>query len=46
MYIQEKKIKGRMWYRVVAGPVDQNSITSWKSSAEKMGHRPMVISLR
>ena len=45
-YIQEKKIKGRMWYRVVAGPVDQNSITSWKSSAEKMGHRPLVISLR
>ena len=45
-YIQEKKIKGRMWYRVVAGPVDQNSISSWKSSAERMGHRPLVISLR
>ena len=45
-YIQEKKIKGRLWYRVIAGPVDQNSINSWKSSAEKMGHRPMVISLR
>ena len=45
-YIQEKKIKGRLWYRVVAGPVDQNSVTSWKSSAEKMGHRPLVISLR
>lgn len=45
-YIQEKKIKGRMWYRVVAGPVDQSSVTSWKSSAEKMGHRPLVISLR
>ena len=45
-YIQEKKIKGSMWYRVVAGPVGQNSITSWKSSAEKMGHNPLVISLR
>ena len=45
-YIQEKKIKGRMWYRVVAGPVDQNSVSSWKSSAEKMGHSPLVISLR
>ncbi len=45
-YIQEKKIKGRLWYRVIAGPVDQNSINSWKHSAEKMGHRPMVISLR
>jgi len=45
-YIQEKKIKGRMWYRVVAGPVDQNSISNWKNSAEKMGHHPLVISLR
>ncbi len=45
-YIQEKKVKGRLWYRVIAGPVDKNSINSWKSSAEKMGHRPMVISLR
>jgi cell division protein FtsN len=45
-YIQEKKIKGRTWYRVVAGPVNQNSINNWKNSAEKMGHRPMVISLR
>ncbi|MEE9309828.1 MAG: SPOR domain-containing protein [Cocleimonas sp.] len=45
-YIQEKKIKGKMWYRVVAGPVGQRSIKSWKNSAEKMGHRPLVISLR
>ena len=45
-YIQEKKIKGRLWYRVVAGPLDQSSINNWKSSAEKMGHHPMVISLR
>ncbi len=45
-YIKSKKIKGRTWYRVVAGPVDQTSIVDWKSAAEKMGHRPLVISLR
>ena len=45
-YIKSKKIKGRTWYRVVAGPVDQNSVDSWKHAAEKMGHRPLVISLR
>jgi cell division protein FtsN len=45
-YIQEKKIKGRLWYRVVAGPVDQTSVGNWKHAAEKMGHRPLVISLR
>jgi len=45
-YIQKKKIKGRYWYRVVAGPVDQNSVDSWKSTAEKLGHKPLVISVR
>lgn len=45
-YIQKKKIKGRLWYRVVAGPVDQVNINSWKHTAEKLGHKPLVISIR
>jgi len=45
-YIQKKKIKGRYWYRVVAGPVDQYSVDSWKNTAEKLGHKPLVISVR
>ncbi len=45
-YIQKKKIKGRYWYRVVAGPVDQSSVDSWKYTAEKLGHKPLVISVR
>lgn len=45
-YIQKKKIKGRFWYRVVAGPVDQASVDDWKTTAEKLGHRPLVISVR
>ncbi len=45
-YIQARKVKGRMWYRVVAGPVDQNSVSNWKHTVEKMGHQPLVISLR
>lgn len=45
-YVQEKKVKGRMWFRVIAGPVDQNDITGWKHTVEKMGHRPLVISVR
>jgi len=45
-YIQKKKIKGRYWYRVVAGPVDQTYINSWKSTAEQLGHKPLVISVR
>jgi cell division protein FtsN len=45
-YIQKRKIKGRLWSRVVAGPVDQGNIDNWKLAAEKMGHRPLVIAVR
>lgn len=45
-YIQKKKIKGRYWYRVVAGPVDQTNVNSWKNTAEQLGHKPLVISVR
>ena len=44
--VQKKKIKGRFWYRVVAGPVDQNSVDNWKLTAEKLGHKHLVISVR
>ncbi|GAA0422047.1 hypothetical protein GCM10009133_33220 [Cocleimonas flava] len=45
-YVQKKKVKGRFWYRVVAGPVDQISVDNWKHTAEKLGHKPLVISVR
>lgn len=45
-YVQKKKVKGRFWYRVVAGPVDQNSVDTWKLTAEKLGHHPLIISVR
>jgi len=45
-YVQKKKVKGRLWYRVVAGPVDQNSVDTWKLTAEKLGHHPLIISVR
>lgn len=45
-YVQKKKVKGRYWYRVLAGPVDQISVDSWKTTAEKLGHKPLIISVR
>lgn len=45
-YIQKKKVKGRYWYRVVAGPVDQSNVATWKTTVEKLGHKPLVISVR
>ena len=45
-YVQKKKVKGRYWYRVVAGPVDQTSVDNWKYTAEKLGHKPLIISVR
>ena len=45
-YVEKKKVRGNYWYRVVAGPVDQVSIDSWKYTAEELGHKPLVILLR
>lgn len=45
-YIQKKKIKGHNWYRVVAGPVDETNVDNWKYTVEKLGHKPLVISVR
>jgi cell division septation protein DedD len=45
-FVQQKKVKGRIWYRVIAGPINSDSVDGWKLAAEKLGHRPMVISVR
>ena len=45
-YVQKKMVNGRYWYRVVAGPVDQIHVDNWKQTAEQLGHRPLVISVR
>lgn len=45
-YVQEKNVKGRTWYRVVAGPIGSDGADSWKLTAEKLGHRPIIISVR
>ena len=45
-YVQRKKIKGRVWYRIVAGPVDQSSAELWKKKAEKLGHKPLIIQVK
>jgi len=45
-YIKKKIVKGRTWYRVIAGPVSSKSADNWKLKAEKLGHRPIVLSVR
>ena len=40
--LQKKKIKGRIWYRIVAGPVDKTTVDLWKKKATKLGHKPIV----
>ena len=45
-YIKKKVVKGRTWYRVIAGPISSKSADNWKLKAEKLGHRPIVLSVR
>jgi cell division septation protein DedD len=45
-YVQEKKVKGRIWYRVVSGPIKPANVDGWKLAAEKLGHRPIISAAR
>lgn len=40
--LQKVKIKGRVWYRINAGPVDKASADLWKTKARKLGHKPII----
>ncbi len=44
--VQKKKIRGRLWYRIVAGPVDKSNANLWKKKAEKLGHHPIISPVR
>ena len=45
-YIQEKRIKGKTWYRVMAGPVDSEQLNYWKTTVTSLGHKPLIIPIK
>ena len=45
--IEKRKIKGKIWYRLFAGPTQQeNEITGWKALVMKSGFKPLVVKVK
>jgi len=46
-HIEKKQIKGKNWYRLFAGPSEQQKdIDGWKLLVEKAGFRPLIIKVK
>ena len=45
-YVEEKKIKGKTWFRVMAGPVESKKLDNWKATVAALGHKPLVYAVK
>jgi len=45
--IEKRKIRGKYWYRLFAGPTQQeDEITGWKAVVVKSGFKPIVVKVK
>lgn len=45
--IEKRKIRGKYWYRLFAGPTQQaNEISGWKAVVVKSGFKPIVVKVK
>ena len=45
-YVQKRRIKGKTWFRVMAGPVDSKTLKNWQATVASLGHKPIVIPIK
>ncbi len=45
-YIQKRRIKGKTWFRVMAGPVKGKKLNNWKATLASLGHKPLIIPIK
>ncbi len=45
-YIQKRRIKGKTWFRVMAGPVKGKKLDNWKATLASLGHKPLIIPIK
>jgi cell division protein FtsN len=41
-YVEQRKVKGRTWFRLMAGPVESQTLKNWKAIVVSIGHKPLV----
>lgn len=42
-YVEKRTVKGRTWFRVMAGPVESSKLENWKASVASLGHEPLIF---
>ncbi|HIO93129.1 MAG TPA: hypothetical protein EYG68_09865 [Leucothrix mucor] len=45
-YVQKRRIKGKTWFRVMAGPVGPKKLNNWKATVASLGHKPLIIPIK
>jgi cell division protein FtsN len=41
-YVEKRKVRGKTWFRLMAGPVKAKTLNSWKATVVSLGHKPLV----
>ncbi|HFC91213.1 MAG TPA: SPOR domain-containing protein [Leucothrix mucor] len=45
-YVETRKVKGKTWYRVMAGPVESKKLDHWKASVASLGFKPLIYPIK
>jgi cell division protein FtsN len=45
-YVEARKVNGKTWFRVMAGPVGAKELVDWKASVVALGHEPLTYPVK
>jgi cell division protein FtsN len=45
-YVEKRKVRGKTWYRVMAGPVESKKLDSWKTTVASLGFKPLIYPVK
>ncbi len=45
-YVEKRNVKGKTWYRVMAGPVGATKLENWKANVASLGHKPLIYPVK
>jgi cell division protein FtsN len=45
-YVEKRTVKGRTWFRVMAGPVESSKLENWKETVASLGHEPLIFPVK
>ena len=42
VYVEQTKVRDRTWFRLMAGPIESQTLKNWKAIVVSTGHKPLV----